>query len=138
MASTRTLNSAAWRRFFRDEYNPLVAGHGEYDSGRGHHQQGHEGRRRGVFGSLRQSSKFFDVAVQGMGGPGVGRYGAAQLGDVTVRPDGTLEPIKNYHGLISLETHPDQEAGRVLPTAARSITSGRRTLDPPGCRLGTA
>jgi hypothetical protein len=44
--------------------------------------------------------------VQGMAGDGTARYGSSQLGDVTVRPDGTLEPLRNYHGLFSLETHP--------------------------------
>jgi hypothetical protein len=41
-----------------------------------------------------------------MAGDGVGRYGSAQLADATLRPDGTLEPIRNYHGLLSIETHP--------------------------------
>jgi hypothetical protein len=61
----------------------------------------------GVYGSVRVSPiKFFDVAFQGMGGTGVGRYGSAQLADATVKPSGALEPIRNYHGLFSLETHP--------------------------------
>ena len=41
-----------------------------------------------------------------MAGDGVGRYGSSQLADATLRPDGTLEPIRNYHGLLSIETHP--------------------------------
>jgi len=41
-----------------------------------------------------------------MAGDGVGRYGSSQLADATIRPDGTLEPVRNYHGLFSLETHP--------------------------------
>ena len=36
----------------------------------------------------------------------MGRYGTSQLPDVTVHPDGTLAPIKNYQGLVSIETHP--------------------------------
>jgi multidrug efflux pump subunit AcrA (membrane-fusion protein) len=61
----------------------------------------------GVFGSVRVSpSKFVDLAVQAMAGQGVGRYGSSQLADATLRPDGTLEPIRNYHGLLSIETHP--------------------------------
>jgi len=60
----------------------------------------------GVFGSLRgYLGKYAEVAVQGMAGTGVGRYGSSQLADATLRPDETLEPIKNYHGLFSLETH---------------------------------
>ena len=95
-------------RFFRDEYNPLVAGTANTIQGAGIVNKNTK-VGGGVFGSLRGTSKYIDLAVQGMGGPGVGRYGASQLGDVTVRPDGTLEPIKNYHGLISLETHPTKK-----------------------------
>jgi hypothetical protein len=49
---------------------------------------------------------FADFGVHVLGGTGVGRYGTSQLPDVTVHPDGTLEPIKNYQGLVSLDTHP--------------------------------
>jgi hypothetical protein len=61
----------------------------------------------GVFGSISVSpNKYLDTAVQVMAGTGVGRYGSSQLADATIRPDGTLEPVRNYHGLYSLETHP--------------------------------
>ena len=64
----------------------------------------------GVFGTVRVSpSKYFDTALQVMAGQGVGRYGSAQLADATLRPDGTLEPLRNYHGLYSLETHPNKK-----------------------------
>ena len=60
----------------------------------------------GIFGSARAYlGKYAEVAVQAMGGTGVGRYGSAQLADATLRPDETLEPVRNYHGLFSLETH---------------------------------
>jgi hypothetical protein len=49
---------------------------------------------------------FLDVGIHGLGGTGVGRYGTSTLPDVTVHPDGTLEPIKAYQGLLSLEAHP--------------------------------
>lgn len=60
----------------------------------------------GAFASARGTSKFVDVALAGMVGDGTGRYGSSQLADATLRPDETLEPIRNYHGLFSLETHP--------------------------------
>jgi len=61
----------------------------------------------GIFGSARVSpSKYVDVALSAMAGDGVGRYGSSQLADVTVHPNGTFEPIRNYHGQFSLETHP--------------------------------
>ena len=64
----------------------------------------------GIFGSARVSpSKYADIAVQAMAGQGVGRYGSSQLADATLRPDGTLEPIRNYHGLFSLEGHANKK-----------------------------
>ncbi|MGI4829557.1 MAG: hypothetical protein ACRYFU_15375 [Janthinobacterium lividum] len=39
-------------------------------------------------------------------GDGTGRYGVSILPDVTVHPNGTLEPIRNAQGLFSLEIHP--------------------------------
>jgi hypothetical protein len=60
----------------------------------------------GVFGSIRgYAGKYAEIAFQGMAGTGVGRYGSAQLADATLRPNETLEPIRNYHGLFSLEGH---------------------------------
>ena len=95
-------------RFFRDEYNPLVAGTANTIQGAAIINKDTK-VGGGVYGSIRGISKYVEVAVQGMGGPGVGRYGAAQLGDVTVRPDGTLEPIRNYHGMFTIETHPTKK-----------------------------
>jgi len=60
----------------------------------------------GGFGSARVSTKYADIALQGMFGDGTGRYGSSQLADLTIHPDGTLEPVHNYHGMFSLETHP--------------------------------
>jgi hypothetical protein len=64
----------------------------------------------GIFGSIRVSpSPYLDLAVQAMAGDGVGRYGSSQLADATLRPDGTLEPVRNYHGLLSIESHPTKK-----------------------------
>lgn len=61
----------------------------------------------GGFASARVTTgKFLDVLAQGMVGDGTGRYGSAQLADVTVRPNGTLEPIRNAHGYGGFEMHP--------------------------------
>lgn len=61
----------------------------------------------GAFANLRVPiTKYVDFGIHGLGGTGVGRYGTSQLPDVTVHPDGTLAPIKNYQGLVSIETHP--------------------------------
>jgi hypothetical protein len=97
-------------RFMRDYYFPILTAGGTaaapvytYSS----NYNGNTVTAGGIFGSARVSPvKFVDFAVQAMGGQGVGRYGSSQLADATLRPDGTLEPIRNYHGLLSIETHP--------------------------------
>jgi len=52
---------------------------------------------------------FADIGIHTLGGTGVGRYGTSTLPDVTVHPDGTLEPIKAYQGLLSIELHPTKK-----------------------------
>jgi hypothetical protein len=60
----------------------------------------------GIFGSLRgYLGTHAEIAFQAMGGSGTGRYGSAQLSDVTLKPNETLSPIHDYHGLLSIETH---------------------------------
>jgi hypothetical protein len=51
-------------------------------------------------------AKKADLGFHIFGGSGVGRYSSAQLADVTVRPDGTLAPIKGGSFLGTLELHP--------------------------------
>ncbi|MGI4757480.1 MAG: hypothetical protein ACRYGF_11615 [Janthinobacterium lividum] len=100
-------------RFMRNFYYPIVSlsaattanPGGTYTYSANHTSNTRTGG--GAFGSARVSpSKFADIAVQVMAGQGTGRYGSSQLADATIRPDGTLEPLRNYHGLFSLETHP--------------------------------
>lgn len=50
-------------------------------------------------------SKKVEFAAQGLAGDGVGRYGSAQLADVTFRPNGTEALIRTAHGLAGLEFH---------------------------------
>jgi hypothetical protein len=101
----------------------------------------------GVFGGARVSpSKYADIAFTAMAGQGIARYGSAQLADATIRTDGTLEPIRNYHGLFSLETHPaakldmyayygGEYAQRTQYTTAQGdlIGYGPRNLSNAGC-----
>ena len=101
----------------------------------------------GIFGGGRVSpSKYLDIALYAMAGQGVGRYGSSQLADATIRTDGTLEPIRNYHGLFSLETHPTPKLDvygyyggeygqRTQYTTAQGdlIGYGARNLNNGGC-----
>ena len=50
-----------------------------------------------------------DVGLHLVAGDGTGRYGPALLPDVTVKPNGTLEPLRNAQGLFSLELHPTKK-----------------------------
>ncbi|HZR64579.1 MAG TPA: hypothetical protein VFA85_05480 [Terriglobales bacterium] len=46
-----------------------------------------------------------EFAFQGLAGDGVGRYGSAQIPDLTFRPNGTEALIRTAHGLSGLELH---------------------------------
>ncbi len=107
-------------RFLRDQYFPVVNVSGTNTTniinGTPTYSYGttyttHTSDAGGVFGSLRGyigklgTYPAMEVAVQGMAGTGTGRYGSSQLADATLRPNETLEPIRNYHGLLSLESH---------------------------------
>ena len=99
-------------RFFRDRYYPnltyataasatvpvaSVASSGTNDTVTG----------GGFFVNARVPvKKYADVGVHILQGTGTGRYGTSNLGDVTVKPNGTLEPLRNSQGLFSIETHP--------------------------------
>ena len=50
-------------------------------------------------------SKKLEFAFQGLAGDGVGRYGSAQIADLTFRPNGTEALIRTAHGLSGLELH---------------------------------
>ncbi len=49
--------------------------------------------------------KRIDFGLHALGGSGVGRYGASGLADTSVRADGTLDLIRSYQGLTTLEWH---------------------------------
>jgi len=50
-----------------------------------------------------------DFGVTGLWGNGIGRYGASQLPDATVRADGSIVPIRAAHGLVTIEAHPSRK-----------------------------
>jgi len=104
----------------------------------------------GFFFSLRvKPIPLFEAAIQGTVGTGVGRYGSSQLADATLKPNETLEPIRNDHGLFSLVFHPAKNIdffsyyggeyaqrtvyGVVTPTGVAPIGYGPRNLNDSGC-----
>jgi hypothetical protein len=54
-------------------------------------------------------AKKLDFGIQGAAGDGIGRYGSAQLADITLRPDGTQALIRTAHALGELELHPNSK-----------------------------
>ncbi len=61
----------------------------------------------GIGGNARWSfdNKQVDFGLHAFGGSGVGRYGSAGLPDSSVHADGTLDLIRSYQGLSTLEWH---------------------------------
>jgi hypothetical protein len=95
-------------RFFRDRYYPtlgyVTAAPTSVPTGTGTNDTVLGG---GFFVNARvKATKFADVGVHILQGDGTGRYGTSNLGDVTVKPNGTLEPLRNSQGLATLEFHP--------------------------------
>jgi len=75
-------------------------------SGLGATNQSTTGGGFGVSASAPLLHKKLDASIKGVYGTGIGRYGSAQLADLTARPDGTLSPIHTAHFLGKLEFHP--------------------------------
>jgi hypothetical protein len=66
-------------------------------------------RTGGGFGASARwlfAAKKVEVGIKGVAGDGIGRYGSAQLADLTFRPDGSEALIRTVHGLGALELHP--------------------------------
>jgi hypothetical protein len=137
-------------RFLRNEFFPVLTTAGTASAETytyGTTLENNTAKAGGIFGSLRvKPVNFFEVAVQGMGGTGLGRYGSSQLADATLKPNETLEPIKNYHGLFSLVFHPSKNfdfftyyggeyAQRTVYTTGEGalIGYGPRNLSDSGC-----
>jgi hypothetical protein len=95
-------------RFFRDRYYPTLPYSTTVSTtvaqGSGANSTVVGG---GFFANARvHATKYADVGVHVLQGDGTGRYGTSNLGDVTVKPNGTLEPLRNSQGLLSIELHP--------------------------------
>jgi hypothetical protein len=61
----------------------------------------------GVSATVPLVPKKLDVGLKVVAGDGIGRFGSAQIPDVTARPFGTLAPIRTGHAMARLEYHPN-------------------------------
>jgi hypothetical protein len=105
----------------------------------------------GFFANVRVPVKqYADLGFHVLTGSGVGRYGTSTLPDTTVRPDGTLAPIKNTQGLASIELHPTKKldlfgyaGGEYAQRTTYLSSSGKLvgyapiTSDNSGCNVET-
>jgi len=84
-------------RFFRDRTH--VGGTNDTIMGGG----------AGVGAILPIIDKKLEFQVSGLAGRGIGRYGPAQLPDVTTRADGSLATIGEIQALVGLNAHPTEK-----------------------------
>jgi len=91
-------------------------------------------------------NKHLDFGLHAFGGEGVGRYAPGGLADASVHGDGTLDLLKNYQGLVTLEWHgPKMDiysnvgaeyAGRGIsadPLSGATVGYGSPTFTNSGC-----
>jgi hypothetical protein len=106
----------------------------------------------GVGGSvlLPLIPKYLDAQASVMYGRGIGRYGAGQLPDVTIAPDGSLAPLTVLHTMVGLVGHPSENLdlyayGGIEQANAKFFTAGGTAFgygnplfDNSGCNITTA
>jgi hypothetical protein len=83
--------------------NPTLCGTAA--SALGAYNASKEGGGIGVNARWYFANKHIVFGLHGFGGSGIGRYGAAQLSDLSINADGTIHLIKGLQGLTTLEWH---------------------------------
>jgi len=107
----------------------------------------------GIGGSVRGlvANKKVTVGLKGLWGQGVGRYGSSTIGDITIRPDGTLSPLHGFSALSTLELNPTKRLNIylnyggdyinrdwTLNSAGKEVGYGTYTADMSGCSTENA
>ncbi len=105
----------------------------------------------GASGRATVLNKKLVIGLKGLYGEGVGRYGNAQLGDVTIRPDGSLSPIHGFSALSTVELNPNKRLniyfnyggdylGRdyTIVSGGKQVGYGTYTADMSGCGIEPA
>jgi Skp family chaperone for outer membrane proteins len=105
----------------------------------------------GIGGSMRGTlaQKKLGIGLKGLWGQGVGRYGDSTLGDVTIKPDGTIAPLHGFSALASVDINPtprlsiymnyggDYLNRRILSTTA-NVGYGNPLANMSGCNTEAA
>ncbi len=101
----------------------------------------------GVGGSIAWTAipKTLDLQATALTGSGIGRYGSAQLPDVTLRPDGTLAPVQETTFLGGATWHAtplfdlyvyagqEQQQRKYYDVGAQHLGLGNPALNLAGC-----
>lgn len=63
----------------------------------------------GIGGGFRAplANKKVSIGLKGLWGQGMGRYGSSTIGDITLRPDGQIAPLRTLSALSTLELFPN-------------------------------
>ncbi len=86
-----------------------IYGIGRYFRDRNHfHNSTIMGGGAGAAAILPIIDKKLDFQISGLAGSGIGRYGSAQLPDVTIKPDGGLAAVQSFDILAGLIGHPTE------------------------------
>jgi hypothetical protein len=75
-------------------------------TGTSYHNNYTMGAGGGAAAVLPVVPKYVDVQANMMAGQGIGRYGAAQLPDFAISPDGSIKPIREYTAMFGVVGHP--------------------------------
>jgi hypothetical protein len=84
---------------------PCPSGTGTGPSGLGAYNSAKNGGGIGVNLRWNFDNKHIVFGLHGLGGSGIGRYGAGTLSDLAIHANGTPDLIKDFQGLTSLEWH---------------------------------
>jgi hypothetical protein len=84
---------------------PCPSGTGTGPSAAGAYNASKNGGGFGANARWNFDNKRIVFGLHALGGSGIGRYGAAQLSDMSIHADGTPYLIRNSQGLASLEWH---------------------------------
>lgn len=88
-------------RFWRDRIYPNAPANSSFAYNDSTGSAGFGGSMRGPL-----AGKKLSIGVKGLYGQGVGRYGSSTIADITLRPNATIAPLRNYSGLATVEVTP--------------------------------
>jgi len=80
------------------------------------------------------ANKHLEFGLHGLTGRGVGRYGTSTLPDASIRANGTLDLIRSYQGLATLEWHGPKLD--VYMNAGTEYAGRAFTFDPNNLQFG--